>query len=93
MSPILILINGRLGRHILGRYHGDHIELSRGPRTKTLVHELAHYLHAYRFQHRFPGYYRVRTFPLSSNPTKEYYFRTASHGKQFKKCLKDMAGE
>ena len=101
MSPIPVVINRRLKQY-WGLYRGNRIELESQAHIGTVYHELAHYLHEYRYQWKIKGYYRTEKWP-AMEPYKDHpgwyaaigkpetvYFKQSSHGKAFKRCLDDI---
>ena len=106
MNPIPIIFYKRKGRRY-GFYSQDKISLNtynHRLNIDTLLHELAHYLHDYRFNAQIKGYYKMEMWPSmqpckdkvgwfsATGPLEPVYFISSSHGKAFKQCYDNMLG-
>lgn len=71
----------------------------------TLLHELAHHLHHYRFENKIPGFYKMEIWPAmvldhidesgqkwyaAKGEKKPVYFITGTHDKVFRRCLNEI---
>lgn len=92
MNPIPIIFYNREGNRY-GFYTGDRIKLNLSNNRlniDTLLHELAHYLHEYRYQTTRDGYYTIEMLPSIDGKLKLQYFIGLPHGKEFKQCFGEI---
>lgn len=110
LDKVIVKFSDRLTRRAGDYWYNDKTIRLKSGRTlplfiHTLLHELAHHLHYYRFNKRTSGYYKMEMWPamildhIDKNGKKWYapkgkkkpvYFRQKSHGKGFKDCLSDV---
>ena len=102
---ILIIITQRMRPRAIGLYCGDSIKI-RTDSKSVLLHELAHHLDRTRFKNCVPGYYKMEMWPAmelshidetgqkwyaATGKLHEIYIHLgSSHGKNFKKCLREI---
>jgi len=92
MNPIPIIFYKRKGNRF-GFYTGDRIKLNLSDNRldiDTLLHEIAHYLHEYRYQALKEGYYKTEMWPSIDGTLKPLHFIGLTHGREFKQCFKEI---
>lgn len=108
MPRVTVVFNARLTRRYgQYRYGQKLVELAVDIPYKrirqTVLHELAHHLHRFRFDTRVLGYYKMEMWPVSEPvPDRPGWFQSGkelapvciwamrTHGKQFAECLRDI---
>ena len=101
--PLIPIIEAKLKRRTLGTYDPTGIEICTYAGFDTVLHELAHHLEYTKFFRRIPGYFKVEKCPqmeecsdrpgwyAATGPLHDvYYLPDRSHGKVFKKCLREI---
>lgn len=92
MNPIPIIFYKREGNRY-GFYAEDKIKLNLCDNRldmDTLLHEIAHYLHEYRFHALKEDYDVIEMLPSINGMLKPQHFIGPTHGKAFKQCFKEI---